>query len=107
MDHYLPHSLYPFAATNLRNLVPMGGKCNQRYKHSQDILRGANNVRRRVFDPYADQQVGISVSNSVAFGGEDGITPRWQVDFVPERDECTAWDEVHAAASYDRTQYRQ
>jgi hypothetical protein len=40
LDHYLPKSLYPFAAANLRNLVPMGMKCNERYKLAQDILRG-------------------------------------------------------------------
>ena len=32
LDHYLPRNLYPFAAANLRNLVPMGMKCNERYK---------------------------------------------------------------------------
>ena len=31
-DHYLPRSRYPFAGANLRNLVPMGSKCNGRYK---------------------------------------------------------------------------
>ena len=30
-DHYLLRRDYPLAAANLANLVPMGGKCNQRY----------------------------------------------------------------------------
>jgi hypothetical protein len=44
LDHYLSKSFYPFATVNLRNLVPMGIKCNERYKLAQDILRDAAGV---------------------------------------------------------------
>jgi hypothetical protein len=57
LDHYLPKSRYPFTAANLRNLVPMGMKCNERYKQGQDILRDASAARRRSFDPYADRLI--------------------------------------------------
>lgn len=94
LDHYLPKSLYPFAAANLRNLVPMGMKCNERYKQAQDILRDTAGVRRRSFDPYADRQINVTLDNSVPFGGTDGRTPDWQIDFDPDSIECTTWDNV-------------
>jgi hypothetical protein len=94
LDHYLTKSLYPFASANLRNLVPMGMKCNQRYKQTQDILRDAAGARRRAFDPYADRQIKVILDNSVPFGGADGQTPDWQIDFDPNSVECTTWDDV-------------
>lgn len=94
LDHYLPKSLYPFTAANLRNLVPMGMKCNERYKQAQDILRDAAGARRRSFDPYAERQITIILDNSVPFGGADGKTPDWQIDFDPDAVECTTWDDV-------------
>jgi hypothetical protein len=51
LDHYLASSRYAFAAANLRNLSPMGMKCNERYKLAGDILRDATGNRRRSFDP--------------------------------------------------------
>jgi hypothetical protein len=92
--HYLPKSLYPFAAANLRNLVPMGMKCNKRYKLAQDILRDTAGVRQRSFDPYAERHLKVVLDNSVPFGGADGQTPDWQIDFDPDAVECTTWDNV-------------
>jgi hypothetical protein len=94
LDHYLSKSRYPFAAANLRNLVPMGMKCNERYKQAQDILRDTAGARRRSFDPYADRQIKVALDNSVPFGGADGQTPDWQIDFGPNSVECTTWDDV-------------
>jgi hypothetical protein len=94
LDHYLPQSLYPFAAANLRNLVPMGMKCNERYKQAQDILRDAAGIRRRSFDPYADRQIKVTLDKSIPFGGADGQTPDWRIDFDPDCEECTTWDNV-------------
>jgi hypothetical protein len=94
LDHYLPKSLYPFAEANLRNLVPMGIKCNERYKQAQDILRDAAGIRRRSFDPYADRQIKVTLDKSIPFGGADGQTPDWRIDFDPDSVECTTWDDV-------------
>lgn len=94
LDHYLPLSLYPFAATNLRNLVPMGMKCNERYKKAQDILRDAAGTRRRSFFPYAEQKIDILVDDSIPFGGEDGQSPSWKVEFEPTLAECKTWNDV-------------
>jgi hypothetical protein len=52
LDHYLNKDLYAFASANLRNLVPMGTKCNSKYKLSANILRRADGTRRTAFDPY-------------------------------------------------------
>lgn len=94
MDHYLAKSIYPFAATNLMNLVPMGAKCNERYKLTQDILRDRRGNRRRSFNPYAHEEVKISLDNSQPFDGPDGCSPQWQIDFEPDSPECVTWDNV-------------
>lgn len=94
LDHYLPKSRYPFAAANLRNLVPMGMKCNERYKRDQDILRDAAGTRRQSFDPYVERQIKVTLDNSAPFGGADGQTPDWRIDFDPDSVECTTWDNV-------------
>src|SRR5262249_35404291 len=96
LDHYLVKNLYPFAAANLRNLVPMGMKCNERYKVAKDILRDEGGVRRRSFDPYDHSPIDISLNNSQPFEGLDGRIPEWHIDFVPESLECTTWDNVFA-----------
>lgn len=94
LDHYLASSKYPFAAANLRNLSPMGKRCNSSYKHADDILRDNNGNRRPSFDPYADRRIVVSLRRSVPFAGTDGRLPQWQVDFVPNSAECVTWDEV-------------
>ncbi len=101
LDHYLAKSLYPCAAANLRNLAPMGSKCNSRYKLSKDILR-KDGVRRKSFDPYGDSAVSIALLRSAPFAGTDGKLPRWQVDFAPDSDEARTWDDVFDI----RTRYR-
>lgn len=94
LDHYLAKSHYPFAAANLCNLVPMGMKCNSRYKLVQDILRDAGGHRRPSFNPYADREIRVSLLRSVPFGGADRQKPDWQIDFLPDSPECVTWDDV-------------
>ena len=36
----------------------------------------------------------VILGNSTTFGGDDGVTPDWQVEFVPDREECATWDDV-------------
>ena len=74
--------------------MPMGMKCNERYKQGQDILRDTTGARRRLFDPYTDRQINVTLDNSVPFGGADAQTPDWQIDFDPDSVECTTWDDV-------------
>jgi hypothetical protein len=94
LDHYLPKSLYPFGAVNLRNLVPMGMRCNERYKLAQDVLRDDMGARRRAFDPYEDRMIEVCLDDSKLLDGADGQTPDWRIDFVPDSPECKTWDNV-------------
>lgn len=94
LDHFLLESKYPLAATNLRNLVPMGNKCNSRYKLVQDILYRDNGTRRKAYYPYDQRSVSISLLRSVPFAGADGKLPLWEIDFVPDIEETTTWDAV-------------
>jgi hypothetical protein len=97
LDHYLVESKYPFAAANLKNLVPMGNKCNSRYKLAQDILYDNEGHRRHSSYPYnIVNGVQISLLRSEPFEGTSSLfpLPRWQVDFEPASEEVSTWDTV-------------
>ena len=95
LDHYLPISKYPFASVNLRNLVPMGNKCNSRYKLSRDILISDDGVRRRSYFPYGKvPAISLCLDRSVPFVGTDGELPRWDIQFDNESEEVNTWLEV-------------
>lgn len=97
MDHYLPRSLYPFAAANLRNLAPMGGKCNRAYKQALDIICDGTGQRRRCFDPYGENQATVSLIASRPFEGVGSGSfplPAWQIDLLGDADSIATWDQV-------------
>ncbi|WP_422058534.1 hypothetical protein [Sphingomonas sp.] len=97
MDHYLPRSLYPFAGANLRNLAPMGGKCNRAYKAAVDVICDGTGQRRRCFDPYGQNQAEVSLLASRPFEGDDNgpfPLPAWQVDLLGDVESVATWDEV-------------
>ncbi|HLP92213.1 MAG TPA: hypothetical protein VK184_26935 [Nostocaceae cyanobacterium] len=108
LDHFLLKDSYPFAAANLRNLVPMGYKCNSQYKHTQNILYRTDGTRRRSFDPYNKHEiVRISLDNSEPFAGSKGSLgeplPRWEINFNSDSEEISTWDEVfHIRERYAR-----
>jgi len=93
LDHYLTKSLYPCAAANLLNLVPMGNKCNSRYKLSVDIIRTTTG-RRRAFFPYGTGVVTVSLLDSIPFGESSETVPQWRLTFLPETEEVETWKEV-------------
>lgn len=99
-DHYLAKSIYPFAAANMRNLVPMCRCCNRDYKHDIDVLMSFEKTRRRAFDPYLAPGVSISLDRSLPFQGIDSM-PAWWVDFIPATEESETWDQVFSI----RTRY--
>lgn len=101
LDHYLPRSIYPFAAANFNNLVPMGMKCNQRYKGAQNILFSDGGDRRKVFDPFATEGVQITLLQSTSFR-EAGGFPDWVVDFEPSVEEAETWNDIFEI----RTRYK-
>jgi hypothetical protein len=95
LDHYLVESKYPFAAANLRNLVPMGGKCNSQYKHAEDVLWRVDGNRRIVFDPYLTGTQTLSLDNSKINNTLIGpLVSEWVVEFSYAGEEVTTWDEV-------------
>lgn len=98
LDHYLPKESYPFAAANLHNLSPMGGRCNS-FKGTQDVLRGDRGGRRRAFYPYGNHRVTISLINSIPFKGTGGQKPDWKIEFQPDTPECATWDQVFSLRS--------
>lgn len=101
-DHYLWKDSYTFAAVNLRNLAPMGGKCNSGYKKTQDMLKDEGGIRRRSYDPYNNTGVAVSLDGSVPFEGKDG-QPRWQIEFAPATEESATWDKIfHIRERYVR-----
>ena len=97
LDHYLALSLYPFAGVNLRNLAPMGHKCNSSHKGAANILLNQNGSRRRCFDPYGDLTARVSLLNSRPFEGETKqlfVLPDWEIDLEGEGEEVATWDSV-------------
>jgi len=103
LDHYMAKDYYPFAAANLRNLVPIGDRCNSSYKRGQDILKRKDGSRRRSFDPYGDAAITISLDNSEPFAGVNGRIPRWTIEFNQNIEEVDTWDEVfHIRERYER-----
>ncbi|MCE9658080.1 MAG: hypothetical protein K8R60_05935 [Burkholderiales bacterium] len=95
LDHYIPRSKYPFAAANLRNLAPMGGRCNSAYKKTQDPLRRATGERRLAFDPYDTAGLTISVDNSLVDELTAGpVVSDWVIEFVPAGEAVDTWDEI-------------
>lgn len=94
-DHYIPRKDYPFAAANLRNLPPMGGRCNTAYKGIQDPLRKKNGDRRRACDPYASTGVGVSLNSSEINDKTVGpIVAKWAIEFSPTDEKIETWDEI-------------
>ena len=83
LDHYLPISIYPFAGVNFRNIAPMGGKCNSRYKLTQNILFDPiTGNRRACCDPYDSPSISLSLADSRPFEGAsvDLVTcPDWVI----------------------------
>jgi len=97
LDHYLAFSIYPFAAVNLRNLAPMGQKCNSSYKRAANIIVGGNGARRRCFDPYGNQSATISLLQSRPFEGATKdlfVLPDWHIEFTGLEEETATWDSV-------------
>ena len=106
LDHYLAESKYPFAGSNLRNLVPMCNKCNSGYKLAQNMLYRTDGTRRKSFDPYNCSGIQLSLENSKPFAGTltpTGQLPQWKIEFSPNTEEVTTWDEVfHIRERYER-----
>jgi hypothetical protein len=106
LDHYLAISLYPFAGANLRNLAPMGHKCNAAHKGAIDVLcDSATGLRRKCVDPYSGPIATVSLLDSVPFEGDligAILLPRWKIDLNGPQDEIFTWDKIFSI----RTRYK-
>ena len=80
-DHYLPKSVYPMAAANMNNLVPMCAECNQDFKKSQDLLYQASN-RVVAFYPFSSL-AGVSITVKSTIDSKPPYIRKWSVDLVP------------------------
>ncbi|WP_455927817.1 hypothetical protein [Pseudomonas capeferrum] len=93
-DHYLAKSIYPFAATNMRNLVPMCRCCNRDYKKDINVIMDANGTHRAAFDPYNCIPPEISLARSTLVQDTSPVKFEWEIDFLSEPDKSKTWDEV-------------
>lgn len=95
LDHYLCKSRFSFAAVNLRNLVPMGPKCNQKVKRSKNILRDDNGDRRKAFYPYSQHNLTMSLNQTNPFPvDKDFFSPDWVITFEEDTEEVQTWNSV-------------
>ncbi len=63
-DHYLPKSLLPFTAINIKNLAPMCKDCNQDWKHDINPInmdKDKGNIRKTFF-PFNNALYNINIS---------------------------------------------
>lgn len=93
-DHYLAKSIYPFAAANMRNLVPMCRVCNRDYKKNRDVIRCEDGNRRLAFDPYNCVSPSVSLLGSNLDAQNDSILPEWQIEFLPGSQQAETWNAV-------------
>lgn len=63
-DHYLPKSLLPFTAINIRNLAPMCKDCNQDWKHDINPINTNKykGIARKTFFPFDNYSFNINIS---------------------------------------------
>lgn len=98
-DHYMNKSTYPLASSNMKNLVPTCGTCNQDYKKARDIL--ADGV---AFYPYAvPPEIRLEVECN-AYPAPDNLsdTGQWSVKLELSPPDATvlpkmaAWNRVYS-----------
>jgi len=93
-DHYLAKSRYPFAAANIRNLVPMCIQCNRIHKQATDIIQDENLNRKQAFDPYTCNPTDILLTQSYVNRVALRVVPTWQISFTPSSNSAENWDRV-------------
>lgn len=92
-DHLLAKSIYPFASVNMKNLIPMGQKCNRTHKKKKDLIW--DNVKQiKAVNPYKatiDIRVNFDGTKLPSYAGKNGV---WSIKVTPNREEVTRWDYV-------------
>lgn len=94
-DHLCPKKHYPLIAINLKNLAPMCGACNTKFKGEVDVFY-ENNVRRQFAYPYSTQlTINIDYNGSVIpetdINNSSGF---WKINFLPNVSMNDTWLKV-------------
>ncbi len=92
LDHYLCKEHYSFAAANLRNLAPIGHKCNSSYKLAKDVIVKDDGTPRRAFDPFKCNPV--QVQEVLDQLDPASRTATWDVQFDQISEEVDTWNDV-------------
>lgn len=90
-DHLLYKDEYPFAAVNMKNLAPMGSKCNQKYKLTKDLIFDKDGNRIVFYYPYHKcPDISIDLTGSpIPDDNDDG--KGWIINFKPNTDKVETW----------------
>lgn len=93
-DHWLYKASYPFAAVNMRNLIPMGQCCNQDYKRSQNLLVDNFGARRQFYYPYTQSYIlRLNLTGSI-LPKADTKSASWVINFNINNNIIQNWIEV-------------
>lgn len=100
-DHYLTRTIYPFAAVNFANLIPMCDECNKPInKGTTDILftSPARTKRRQTFYPYSQhRRVKIDITCKEKPSATN-IKGEWGIDIIPtsikDEEKVNTWKAV-------------
>jgi hypothetical protein len=94
-DHYLCKDIYPFAAVNMQNLIPMGRNCNTIYKKAKDVLHNEEGNRRKAFYPFQLNGISIEVRlNGSTLPTGNNKKGKWNITLDPNAEEVHTWDDV-------------
>lgn len=98
-DHFLAKGIYPFNSVNFRNLVPMCGICNSKFKKQKNLLYRENNKknRRKVFYPYDANpgEISIEIIIEKDIDIETGNDYKVEINGTTDtREEINTWDEI-------------
>ncbi|WP_157543797.1 hypothetical protein [Mucilaginibacter paludis] len=91
-DHILYKDVYPLAAVNMRNLIPMGIECNRNHKKTKDVLYGGLHRRKFIYSYLHFQEIRISLTGSLLpYAGRKG---KWRINLLPNNGFTRTWNKV-------------
>ncbi len=94
-DHLLCKKIYPFAAVNMENLVPMGRNCNTINKKDKDLIHNDDGYRRKYFYPFSPNEISITVKlTGSCLPPPVNHKGNWIISLLPDIEEVRTWDAV-------------
>lgn len=97
-DHYLPKEKYPFNAINLKNLYPMCGDCNKKWKKTNNPIHDGVSQKQAFF--YYNNAVDPIVDISVNFINTDIQNLDLNITFssATQQNEIDSWDRIFSTS---------